>query len=209
MKIVVSVENAAAVGEVAEYNPTFIELRLDRMEGDLLDQVRAIREKTVIPLIATLRSRDEGGRFVGDADLWARIVGPIARYVDIVDVEARYRDHAPFIKSQGVQILASLHTNEMPTPPELGRIEEMLRSYGDIPKIVVHPKSRDDLFDLIAFTHRAQKPVCTSIMGAEFRYARAILPLLGSEFVYCHAGTPTAEGQYHIREMRQLADLLK
>lgn len=209
MKIVVSVEDAAAIGEVMEYNPTFIEIRLDRMEGDLLDQVRAIREKTVIPLIATLRSRDEGGRFVGDADLWARIVGPIARYVDIVDVEARYRDHAPFIKSQGVQILASLHTNEMPTPPELGRIEEMLRSYGDIPKIVVHPKSRDDLVDLIAFTHRVQKPVCTSIMGTEFRYARAILPLLGSEFVYCHAGTPTAEGQYHIREMRQLADLLK
>ena len=76
-------------------------------------------------------------------------------------------------------------------------------------KIVVRPRTRDDLFDLIAFTHRAQKPVCASIMGAEYRYARAILPLLGSEFVYCHAGTPPAEGQYHIREMRQLADLLK
>ncbi|OQC67187.1 MAG: 3-dehydroquinate dehydratase [Euryarchaeota archaeon ADurb.Bin009] len=46
-------------------------------------------------------------------------------------------------------------------------------------------------------------------MGAGFRYARAVLPLFGSEFVFCHAGTPTAEGQYHIREMRQLADLLK
>ncbi len=209
MKIVVSVENAGVIDEVAEYSPTFIEVRLDRMEGDLLDQVRAIREKTVIPLIATLRSREEGGRFVGNADLWARIVGPIARYVDIVDVEARYRDHAPFIKSQGVQILASLHTNEMPTLPELGKIEEMLRSYGDIPKIVVKPRTRDDLFEFIMFTHQGQKPICTSIMGAEFRYARAILPLFGSEFVFCHAGTPMAEGQYHIREMRQLADMLK
>lgn len=209
MKIVVSVESAAAVDEVVEHNPTFIEVRLDRVEGDMLDQVRAIREKTAIPLIATLRSRDEGGRFVGDADLWVRIVGPIARYVDIVDVEAQYRDHAPFIKSQGVQILASLHTNEMPTPPELGWIEEMLRSYGDIPKIVVRPRTREDLFELITFTHRAQRPICTSIMGAEFRYARAILPLFGSEFTFCHAGTPTAEGQYHIREMRQLADLLR
>lgn len=209
MKIVVSVEDAGVIDEVVEYNPTFIEVRLDRMGGDLPDQVRAIREKTAIPLIATLRSREEGGRFVGDADLWARIVGPIARYVDIVDVEARYRDHAPFVKSQGVQILASLHTNEMPALPELGKIEEMLRSYGDIPKIVVKPRTRDDLFDLVTFTHQAQKPICTSIMGAEFRYARAILPLFGSEFVFCHAGTPTAEGQYHIREMRQLADLLK
>jgi len=209
MKIVVSVESAGVIDELMAYNPTFIEIRLDRMEGDLPEQVRAIREKTAVPLIATLRSREEGGRFVGDADLWVRIVGPIARYVDFVDVEARYRDHAPFIKSQGVQILASLHTSEMPTPPELGRIEEMLRSYGDIPKIVVKPRTRDDLFALIAFTHQAQKPICTRIMGAEIRYARAILPLMGSEFTFCHAGTPTAEGQYHISEMRQLADLLK
>ncbi|HOI57423.1 MAG: type I 3-dehydroquinate dehydratase [Methanoculleus sp.] len=209
MKIVVSVEDAGVIDEVVEYNPTFIEVRLDRMEGDLLDQVRAIREKTAIPLIATLRSREEGGRFVGDAALWARIIEPIARYVDLVDVEARCRDHAPFIKSQGVQILASLHTAEMPTLPELGKIEELLRSYGDIPKIVVKPRTRDDLVELVTFTHRAQKPICTSIMGAEFRSARAVLPLFGSEFVFCHAGTPTAEGQYHIREMRQLADLLK
>ncbi|HQD26361.1 MULTISPECIES: type I 3-dehydroquinate dehydratase [Methanoculleus] len=209
MKIVVSVEDAGVIDEVVEYSPTFIEIRLDRMGGDLLEQVQSIREKTDIPLIATLRSREEGGRFVGDADLWVRIVGPIARYVDFVDVEARYRDHAPLIKSQGVQILASLHTSEMPSLPELGKIEEMLRSYGDIPKIVVKPRTLDDLFDLITFTHRAQKPICTSIMGSEFRYARAILPLFGSEFTFCHAGTPTAEGQYHIREMQQIADLLK
>lgn len=209
MKIVVSVEDTGSIDEVIKYSPTFIELRLDRMADDPLDQVRAVREQTAIPLIATLRSREEGGDFVGGADLWARIVNPIARYVDLVDIEARYRDHAPAIKSQGVQIIASLHTNEMPSPSELREIEGMLRSYGDIPKIVVKPRTPDDLFALIAFTHHAQKPICTSVMGSEFRYARAILPLLGSEFTFCHAGTPTAGGQYHIREMRQIADLMK
>ncbi len=208
MKIVVSMEDTGSIDEVITYSPTFIEIRLDRMAGDLLDRVRAVREKTSIPLIATLRSRDEGGDFVGGADLWARIVDPIARYVDLVDIEARYRDHAPAIKSRGVRIIASLHTNEMPSPPELREIEGMLRSYGDIPKIVVKPRTHDDLLTLITFTHQAQKPICTSIMGSEFHHARAILPLFGSEFVFCHAGTPTAEGQYHVREMHQLAELL-
>lgn len=209
MKIVVSVEDPGVIDQVLEYSPAFIEIRLDRMEGGLLDQVHAIREKTAIPLIVTLRSREEGGDFAGDADLWARIVGPIAGCVDLVDMETRYRNHAPAIKSRGARIIASLHTDEMPSPPELGRIEATLRSYGDIPKIVVKPRTEDDLMAFVTFTHRAQKPICTSIMGANFRYARAILPLFGSEFVFCHAGTPTAEGQYHIREMRQLADLLK
>lgn len=61
MKIVVSVEDAGVIDEVVEYSPTFIEIRLDRMGGDLLEQVQSIREKTDIPLIATLRSREEGG----------------------------------------------------------------------------------------------------------------------------------------------------
>ena len=158
MKIVVSVEDAGAVDRVVEYNPTFIEVRLDRVAGDLPDQVRAIREKTAIPLIATLRSREEGGDFVGDADLWARIIGPITKHVDFVDVEARYRDHAPAIKGQGIQIIASLHTNEMPSLPELGEIEEMLRSYGDIPKIVVKPRTADDPMALVTFTHQVRNP---------------------------------------------------
>jgi len=209
MKIAVSVDDPTLISGVLEYNPAFIEIRLDRMEGDLLDHVRAIREMTAIPLIATLRSREEGGDFVGDAELWAGIVGPIARYVDIVDVEMRYREHVPSLRSQGVRILASLHIDEMPGTADLKRIERTLRSYGDIPKIVVQPENPNDLIDLLRFTHDAQKPICTSVMGSRFRFARAILPLFGSEFVFCHAGRPMAEGQYHIREMREIAELLR
>lgn len=208
MKIVVSVDDPALINGVLEYNPAFIEIRLDRMEGDLLNHVRAIREMTAIPLIATLRSREEGGGFVGDADLWAGIVGPIAGYVDIVDVETRYSKHAPSLRSQGARILASLHTDDMPGQADLERIERTLRSYGDIPKIVVRPENLDELLDLLRFTANAQKPICTSVMGGRFRFARAILPLFGSEFVFCHAGRPMAEGQYHIREMREIAELL-
>ena len=45
-------------------------------------------------------------------------------------------------------------------------------------------------------------------MGVQFRHARALLPLFGSEFVYCHTGTPTAAGQYSVEEFVQLKRLL-
>jgi len=92
--------------------------------------------------------------------------------------------------------------------PILFVLEQELRSYGEIPKIVVTPGNEDDLIDLIAFTHAAKKPICTGVMGVAFRYARAILPLFGSEFVYCHTGVPTAVGQYSVEEFVALRKLL-
>jgi len=47
------------------------------------------------------------------------------------------------------------------------------------------------------------------VMGAQFRYARAILPLFGSELVYCNVGTATATGQYSVAEFTRLMDLME
>ena len=208
MQLIASVSDPADIPDAVAGGADVIELRLDLIPGDLPGpSLRAIRGCT-LPIILTVRSREEGGGFVGDADLWAGIVGPIAGYVDIVDVETRYSKHAPSLRSQGARILASLHTDDMPGQADLERIERTLRSYGDIPKIVVRPENLDELLDLLRFTANAQKPICTSVMGGRFRFARAILPLFGSEFVFCHAGRPMAEGQYHIREMREIAELL-
>jgi 3-dehydroquinate dehydratase-1 len=87
-------------------------------------------------------------------------------------------------------------------------MERELRAYGDIPKIVVTPENDADVIELLTFTEAAAKPVCTGVMGSEFRHARAMLPLFGSEFVYCHTGSPTAAGQYSVEEFVQLRTLL-
>jgi 3-dehydroquinate dehydratase-1 len=87
-------------------------------------------------------------------------------------------------------------------------MERELRAYGDIPKIIITPQNEDDVIDLIAFTRAASKPICTGVLGDRFRYARAILPLFGSELVYCSVGTPIAEGQYTVEEFRTLLRML-
>jgi 3-dehydroquinate dehydratase-1 len=208
MKIVAALTDPGHAVMAQEQGADLIELRLDLFEGDLVGQARRCREQVTLPLIATLRSAQEGGRYFGNAEEWMNRLSPLVPLVDYIDIEQRFSAHAPALRAVGKQVIASCHEGRMLTLTELFQIERDLRVIGDIPKIIVTPQTEDDLIDLISFTCAAKKPICTGVMGAQFRHARAILGLFGSEFVYCHTGIPTAEGQYSVAEFVQLRKLL-
>jgi 3-dehydroquinate dehydratase-1 len=209
MKIVAALTDPADAARAQDLGADIIELRFDLMEGDPLACVRICRDASLLPVIGTIRSAHEGGQFFGDASAWLEKISPVIPFVDYVDVEERFASCAPLIQEAGRAIIASHHSGEMPSLPELFTRERNLRKYGDIVKIIVTPDDEEDILELIAFTHAAKKPVCTGVMGAKFRYARAILPLFGSLLVYCHTGTRTAEGQYSVQEFISLMSLLK
>jgi 3-dehydroquinate dehydratase I len=208
MKIVAALTDPSQAAVAQEQGADIIELRLDLFEGDLADHTRRCREQVTLPIIATLRSAQEGGRYFGNADEWMQRLSPIVPLVDYIDIEQRFSDNAPAICAVGKKVIASCHEARMLPLAELFQAERNLRAFGDIPKIIVTPQDEDDLIDLISFTTAAKKPICTGVMGTQFRHARAILPLFGSEFVYCYVGTPTAEGQYSVVEFVQLRKLL-
>ncbi len=208
MKIVVSLPDTGLLGDALKFEPDLIELRIDLMEDDPKDSVESVREKTTTPLIGTLRSVREGGKFSGTEEAWQRKINELLPFFDYIDVETRYRRYAPFIKSAGTGTIASLHTTDMPSIGELRRIYQVLLEYGDIPKIAVQPRTVQDVITLLSFTEEAKKPVITSIMGDKFRHFRPLLPLFGSEYMFCHAGMPTSGGQYQIGEVRKLYRIL-
>jgi 3-dehydroquinate dehydratase I len=208
MKIVAALTDPTHAVMAQETGADLIELRLDLFDGDLAENTRRCREQVTLPIIATLRSAQEGGRYFGNAEEWMDRLSPIVPLVDYIDIEQRFSDNAPEIRARGKQVIASCHEARMLPLAELFQVERTLRAFGDIPKIIVTPEDEDDLIDLISFTTAAKKPICTGVMGSRFRYARAILPLFGSEFVYCHTGTPTAGGQYSVEEFVQLRKLL-
>lgn len=208
MRIVASLTDPALVPAAAAAGADLVELRLDLMEGDRVQGVLECRQQTRLPVIATLRSAEEGGKYSGNAEEWLRVIQPVLPHVDFVDIEQRFSPHADTIRAQDVTVIASFHTKEMPSLFELFGRERELRAYGDIPKIVVTPRHEEDIIEMISFTHAARKPVCTGVMGEGFRYARLILPLFGSEFIYCHAGAPTADGQYSVEEFIAFSNLL-
>jgi len=162
----------------------------------------------MVTIIVTMRSLDEGGEFTGTPEMWYDSVLKWTDLADFVDIERAYAQYAPSIKAGGAGIIASAHLKTMLPAESLNALEDELRSFGEIPKIVVTPKTQDDLLTLLSFTLHARKPVCTGVMGSDFRYARALLPLFGSHLAYCYVGTPTAGGQYHINDLRKITEML-
>jgi 3-dehydroquinate dehydratase-1 len=209
MKIVAALTDPSQASRAKELGADIIELRFDLMEDDPLTSVQVCRDACSLPVIGTIRSAQEGGMFFGDAAAWLEKICPVIPLVDYIDMEQRFASCASQIRGSGTAIIASHHTGMMLSLPELFALERDLRSYGDIVKIVVTPRDEGDILELIEFTHAVKKPVCSGVMGAKFRYARAILPFFGSGLVYCHTGTMTAEGQYSVREFVSLMSLLK
>jgi 3-dehydroquinate dehydratase-1 len=208
MKIVASLTDPDDASRAQEQGADIVELRFDLMTGDPVTLVRTCRDVCSLPVIGTIRSAQEGGQFFGDAGSWFEKIQPVITLVDSIDIEQQFSSFSQRIKETGTAIIASYHSGQTMPLHDLFRLERDLRMYGDIVKIIVTPRHEDDIIDLIAFTHAIKKPLCTGVMGAQFRYARAILPLFGSELAYCHTGSRTAEGQYSVQEFRTLDKLL-
>jgi 3-dehydroquinate dehydratase-1 len=208
MKIVAALTDPTHAALAEQQGADLIELRVDLYEGDLVQLAKSARAACSLPIIITLRSAPEGGQFFGTADEWIKRVEPLIPFADYVDIEQNFDQYAYLIRNAKKKIIASHHTGRMIPLYILFVMERELREYGDIPKIVVTPQNEEDVIELLSFTHAVNKPVITGVMGGAFRYARAMLPLFGSEFVYCHTGEPTAEGQYSVEEFVQLKKLL-
>src|SRR5271157_4894468 len=132
------------------------------MKGDSKTIAGHWHEETDIPLVITLRTRKEGGQFSGNGEDWWEIVGPLLPFASYVDIEQEFSAFAPLVTKERRTVIGSYHTPSMPSLTRLYEIAKDLRSFGDIPKIVVSPGNYDQVLEFLAFTHHAEKPVITS-----------------------------------------------
>jgi 3-dehydroquinate dehydratase-1 len=203
MQFVASVIDPRYIQVAREAGADLVELRLDRFSGGLTGETVAILEENILPLILTVRSRQEGGGFSGFPENWTEVAGPFLPYASYVDLEQQFAGFAPEMKRLRKTVIASFHHDGMLSGGELETMASVLRQYG-IPKIVVKPGTPDDVLAFCSFTSHTEKPVITSIMGGEYRFTRILLPLFGSSMIFCYAGIPAAEGQFTVPEARQI-----
>jgi len=181
-----------------------IELRLDLLAGgDLLQTLKAIREATAKPIIATARLRTEGGMFQGSERERVDLLIKASCYADYVDLEllADQRDDA--IARIIKPVIVSYHDFQgMPEELQLtGIYDEMKKTKAAIAKIAVTPKSLHDNLRILQFLLDADMPLCMIAMGRMGRHLRAVAPLYGSALTYGFVTQSTAPGQMSLAEL--------
>ena len=98
MKIVAALTDPLQASRAEKQGADMIELRLDLMEGNTKKLVQQYKKICSLPVIATLRSAQEGGQFFGDGKEWEKKIRPIISLVDYVDVEHQFVKNAVCVK---------------------------------------------------------------------------------------------------------------
>jgi len=209
-QIVAVLGEGAADDLKAASGADMIELRLD-LVTEPIQTIKAIREATEKPIIATNRLQAEGGKFLGSERERIDLLVQASEYADLVDIELQAELREEFISQVSRPVIVSYHDFQgMPEIDELAAIKGRMKKAGAaIAKIAVTPKRLKDDLDLLGFLLAADMPLCLIAMGDLGRHLRAVAPLYGSALAYGYIRESTAPGQMSLAELSSARELLK
>ena len=200
--------------------------------GKIAEVATALRARTQLPLVLTVRSEAEGGQcpegaYTSAVEALIQCAGdgndsrggnPGATGVQIaLDVEVARPDSRALIekaRAQGIHVIASFH-DFCATPPDLfERMHVMEQAGASVAKIAVTPTNMDDVLSVLRVAHRAQAELAIPVTAISMGRMGAVTRLMGAEFGSCatFATGPqgaSAPGQYSVAQVRQLAQVLK
>ncbi len=196
-----------------------VEHRMDFM--DRIERLEEIYRATNKPIIATCRSRENGGRFGGDEEQRiSSLLMAISGGASFVDVEIETDPtHLDLVREQTSKLecglIISKHYHD--STPKWSDLLSMLVSLGsakpDIIKLVMTPKTKDDcrrILQLYDEENRPDQPLIAFGMGPLGRFTRVCALFLGAPFMYVSQdhGEAAAPGQISLSEMRKILEVL-
>ena len=180
-----------------------VEARLDLFAAPTLDgcaDACARLEATGTPVLITLRTAAQGGRFsAGDAERLAlfRAALAVASWADVEDDAGIVAELGTLVAARPRGRLVISHHDFARTPPleDLLRIVDRRRSIpGAIAKVATAVKTEDDRRTLLELL--ARRPDRTCVIGMEASETLRIeLAARGSLLAYGYLDEPTAPGQ--------------
>jgi len=178
-----------------------IELRLDLLEKNDLGHISKLKSASKLPLIFTLRRKDQGGAFSGsESEREEKLLELLTLKPDYVDLEY---DCAFANKiDPDISIISSYHDFEK-TPDNLEEIlAQMNRFPAAIKKIATMANSSIDALRMLNFSKK--HGIAGMCMGEEGRITRILGPVVDSPLVYASIGKAVAPGQVSAAELCEL-----
>jgi 3-dehydroquinate dehydratase / shikimate dehydrogenase len=176
-----------------------VEVRLDYL-SDPQKSIHTRWDRLPLPVIATCRGKERGGKFEGSIEEETRILKSAAENgAKFVDIDFRFA--RPFA---GAQVIGSYH-DFAGTPENLGAVlDQTCAGAADIGKVATTVNSWADNRRLLeTMSIPRNKPVIVAGMGDAGQITRILGPSRGSFLTYATPGTgiAAAPGQLTIREM--------
>ena len=217
---------AAAVRAVA---PDIVEWRADFFQalGDataVVETARALRGALPgLPLLFTRRSAAEGGQRTAVAEgavVEAYAAMCAAGAAELVDYEmSNLPEHMKAVREasrrHGVGLVCSYH-NFQETPPQgelAARFRRAQELGGDVAKVAVMPKSREDVLTLLSATLQASQaldiPLISMSMGPLGALSRIAGFAFGSALTFGVGAGASAPGQMPIAELRAAIEITR
>ena len=199
-----SFEECRMTIRIAQKDAELIEFRIDLMEKSDVGHVGKLLHESKLPVIFTLRHRDQGGEFPGNErereGAFLELIKLKPAYVDL-EYEATFRDKIP----PDVKVIVSYHNFEK-TPEDLEQIyTKMVKFKADIYKIACMAQSSLDALRMLIFVkeHERAAGMCMGEYGA---ITRILAPVVGSALTYApiEKEGETAPGQVSIPELRDI-----
>lgn len=192
-----------------------LEWRLDVTKSP---EVADILLQAPLPVIATVRSTDHGGRFSGSKAEQLRLLLQAAEGgCTYLDWEFHPGEALPVELSQiRDQVILSHHNfQETPSEGELASLlEEMAATKAGVVKIVTRAQRMEDNFSLLRLIRHGRKQglqVVAFCLGSLGRISRVTCLFVGAAFTYAalETGAEAAPGQLTLSEMHQVLELLR
>ncbi|MEM2876022.1 MAG: type I 3-dehydroquinate dehydratase [Candidatus Bathyarchaeia archaeon] len=209
-EMIASIEKAESLGV------DLIEVRLDYLK--VVGEVRRIAQSTPLPLIATNRKTDQGGRRPQDEESRIRSLLEAAEngfeFVDLELTTPNLQSVVEKVRSSGSEALISHHIfDRTPNQGELEEIVGVMASRGaNICKVVTMATRVEDnliCLGLLKNLSRKFRIVCFA-MGEKGLLSRILSPLVGGYFTYASIGEgfETAPGQISVQKLRMFYEVL-
>lgn len=205
-----------------------VEWRMDYHVGcedinSMLETLKKIRQALGDrPLLATFRSKNEGGEKIISPKQYVTLNKKIieTKLVDLIDIELFTGDElveemVHLAHECDIKVVMSNHDfAKTPSKEEMiKRLCKMQAMEADLPKIAVMPQDEVDVLTLLTatnemVTHYANRPIITMSMGGLGVVSRLAGETFGSSLTFGAVKTASAPGQIEVLRLKEILEVM-